>query len=150
MIPGRAAPTVGARLARRVAIVAALVALGACGDGTPAFCTPLAEVADLAALADAIDASDGTRARAEAERLVALADDAPTEIRSDLAALADAVVDIVDLLEADADTSSAEDSAPPAEIERRRANLNERLGELDRRSTRVSTWAATECGIDLD
>src|SRR5690606_28248133 len=93
-------------------------------------------------------------ADAEAQRLRDLADSAPTEIRADLAALADAVADIVDLLEqeeraAGAGTEGDPPEVSPAQIERRREDLNARFGDLDRRATRVSVWAAEECGIDL-
>jgi hypothetical protein len=156
----------------RAALVAAVLttALGGCGDGTPAFCQPLAHMSDLDALAGALDADDLDAARAEAQRLRDLADDAPAEIRADFAALANAVVDIVELLEQEQVASApspAEGEAGttpggveepgtidatdigPAEVERRREALNARLGDLDRRGTRVSTWAARECGLEL-
>lgn len=136
------------------ASVAALLPL-ACGDGAPAFCTSLEQVADLDTLADALDGDDLRAAAAEARRLRDLSADAPPEIRGDFRALAAAVVDIVDLLRDEQRVASAGDgdggaSAPgPAEVERRREQLNDQLGELDRRSLRVATWASRECGIDL-
>lgn len=45
----------------------------------------------------------------------------------------------------DAGTSSAE----PAEVERRREQLNRRLGELGDDSSAVTAWAAETCGVDL-
>ncbi|CAN5603044.1 hypothetical protein BH10ACT3_BH10ACT3_16040 [soil metagenome] len=37
----------------------------------------------------------------------------------------------------------------PSELERQRNELNDRLGELDRRSDRISTWAQEQCGLEL-
>ena len=71
--------------------------------------------------------------------------DAPAEIRGDLQALGDAVVQIVDLL-ADED----EGTSDAGELERRREQLNDDLAELDRRSQRVSSWALQECGMRLE
>lgn len=119
--------------------------VAACTDGTPAFCGPLREQADLVELADALDAGDLDLASAEARRLADLAADAPPEIRSDLQKLADAVVDLVDLL---ADERAGKGDAD--DIERRRARLNEELAELDQRTERVSDWASSECGLRLD
>lgn len=148
MSPGRRPPAARALLA---AAVAAVLPAAACGDGTPAFCSPLAEVSDLDALAAALDRGDLDGAGAEARRLQALAGDAPSEIRADFRALADAVVDIVGLLENDERVAAgdADGAAGPATVERTREELNERLGELDRRSLRVATWASRECGLDL-
>src|SRR5690606_25421784 len=103
----------------------ALLALSSCGDGTPAFCAPLAESSDLGTLADALIEDDLPGATAEARRLRDLADTAPTEIRADLAALADAVGDIVELLEQEERAASTGTEAEPpevsaAQIERRR------------------------------
>ena len=132
---------------RRVAAAALVLALAgaaaACGDGTPAFCEPLARQADMARLSTALDAGDLGKARREAARFARLAEQAPDEVRPDLTALAAGVADIVDILEADAA------GGDPAAIERRREELNTRLAELGRRSTSVQTWASRECGIDL-
>ena len=138
------------RAALVVATLAVLVPI-ACGDGTPAFCTSLAEVSDLDALAGALEEDDLRTALAEARRLRDLAAEAPPELRADFRALAEAVVDIVGLLE---DERAASDgtgggSPGPAEVERRREQLNDRLGQLDRRSLRVATWSSRECGLDL-
>jgi hypothetical protein len=128
-------------LARRVALGAALsatlLAPAACGDDQPGFCAPFAEVVELEALTTALGAGDLEVARAEARRLDDLADQAPAEIRPDLAALTGAVVDIVELLE-------AED--PPG---RGAEALNERLAELDRRAIAVEDWALENCGLRL-
>ena len=141
---------------RRVAVgllaaAATLVPL-ACGDGTPSFCTPLADHADLDDLASALEKGDLTVADAEARRLRDLADEAPEEIRSDFRALADAVVDVVALLAQDRNASDAAgdpDAVNPSEVERQREDLNDRFGELDTRSERITTWARRECGIEL-
>jgi hypothetical protein len=137
-------------------LVAALTVLallgGACSDGTSEFCAPLSEASDLGALAEALRDDDLSAARAEAERLADLAETAPSEIRSDLVALADSVVDIVGMLEDEqraGDTDSDSSGVSAAQVERQREELNERFGELDRRATRVTTWAARECGLDL-
>lgn len=128
-----------------LAVLVVTTAVAACTDGTPAFCGPLREQADLAELADALDSGDLEVASAEARRLADLAGDAPPEIRSDLEELADAVVELVELLADErVGTGDADD------IERRRARLNEELAELDQRSERVSEWASTECGLRLD
>lgn len=140
-----------------VTILTGALGLAACGDGTPAFCTPLADSADLSGLTDALDAGDLERAASEAQRLRDLADEAPSDIRADFTELAQSVVDIVDLLAGDLAASSpttvAEgSSAPtvdPGEVERRRDELNDRLGALDRRSDRIAAWASEQCGIDL-
>ncbi len=127
------------------AIAVLLVTSTGCSDGTPAFCDSLRANADLAALARALDAGDLEVAAAEARRLSDLAGDAPPEIRADLSALGDAVVEIVDLL---GEEASGEGDA--GELERRRDRLNDDLGELDQRSRRVTTWALEECGLRLD
>ncbi len=132
---------------RGLLLVVALLGAGvtACTDGTPSFCTPLRTNADLDALTVALESGDLEVASAEARRLTDLADEAPSEIRTDLRALGDAVVQIVDLL---ADETSGTGDA--SEIERRRDRLNDDLAELDLRSERVSTWALQECGLQLD
>jgi len=132
-----------------VLVVAVLVLLGlvgaGCSDGTPEFCESLRRSADLSALGEALDAGDLDNATAEALRLADLADEAPAELRTDLTQLADAVVDIVDLV-----GDEASGTSDASEIERRRDQLNQDLAELDRRSERVSNWALTECGLRLD
>ncbi|CAN5603093.1 hypothetical protein BH10ACT3_BH10ACT3_16050 [soil metagenome] len=85
---------------RIVAVLVSAIGLGAasCGDGTPAFCTPLAETAKLDDLIAALDSGDLQHAASEAQRLKDLASEAPPEIRADFTALADGVVDIVTLI----------------------------------------------------
>lgn len=131
-------------LAAVVVLAVSAVSVG-CTDGTPEFCTSLRTDAQLDALGDALDAGDLEVATAEARRLADLADGSPAEIRGDLTALADAVVEIVDLL---ADEASA--SSDAGELERRRSQLNDELAELDVRSQRVTNWALEECGLRLD
>lgn len=137
----------------RLPLLALLLTAGsvACGDGTPAFCESLESIADLDSLSQALGDEDLETARAEALRFADLAQDAPAEIRSDLGALADAVTDIVELLEQDSATTTEAGGtgSGASEVERRRDDLNARFGELGERGTRVSTWAAHECGIDL-
>lgn len=132
-------------VARAVAVVAVAAVSLSCTDGTPEFCGSLRANADLEALAEALSAQDLERASAEARRLADLAEEAPTEVRGDLVALTDAVVDVVDLLVEDRQGAGGSSDA-----ERRRAQLNDDLGELDERSQRVSTWALRECGLRLD
>lgn len=137
---------------RWAVVVVLLLLCSACSDGTSEFCTPLAEASDLDALGDALREDDLGAARAESERLADLAETAPSEIRSDLVALADSVVDIVAMLEDEqraGDTDSDSSGVSAAQVERQREELNDRFGELDRRATRVTTWAARECGLDL-
>ena len=139
------------RAVASLVLAAATLVPVACGDGTPAFCTPLAEQADLDDLATALEDGDLTAADAEARRLRDLADEAPEEIRSDFRALADAVVDVVDLLAQDraATEAGGGDAVNPSEVERRREDLNDRFGELDARSERITTWARRECGLEM-
>lgn len=118
----------------------------ACSDGTPAFCTPLAEVADLGELSDAIERGDLDVAANEARRLVDLAEDAPPEIRADLTAIGGAVVDLVELV---AEEQRAADLTA-GDLTRRRERLNAELSRMDERSDRVSRWARRECGLELD
>lgn len=119
------------------ALALATISVGGCSDQRPAFCEPLEESVELDELTEALESGDLELAAAEARRLADLAEQAPTEIRTDLRALTVAVVDIVDLL--------GEESPAAASTE----SLNERLGELDRRSTTVSDWALEQCGLDL-
>ncbi len=138
-----------------VTILTGALGVNACGDGTPPFCTPLDDSADLSGLTDALDAGDLDRAASEAQRLRDLADEAPSDIRADFTELAQTVVDIVDLLTEDLSASApttadgAATTVDPSEVERRRDALNDRLGALDRRSDRIAAWASEECGIDL-
>jgi len=139
---------------RRTATVAlsAVVAMSvlSCGDGTPAFCAPLRDSSDLSGLSTALDAVDLDRAASEAQRLRDLASSAPEEIRDDFVALADGVVDAVDLIAAERQTDPVQAGiADPGERERQREELNDRLGELDRRSDRIAAWASEQCGLDL-
>lgn len=146
---------------RTVAVsVAATVALTvtACGDGTPSFCAPLEANSDLSALSAALEEGDLETAGAEARRLRDLADEAPEQIRADFRALAEAVVDIVELLEEDrlasepvedGGTHGSSTTVDPGQVERRREELNTRFGDLDGRSERITTWARRECGLEL-
>ncbi len=138
------------RVAAGIVLAATTLVPVACGDGTPAFCTPLGEQSDLDALATALEQGDLTAADAEARRLRDLAEQAPEAIRSDFRELADAVVDVVDLLAQDkAAAEAGGDAVNPSEVERRREDLNDRFGELDARSERITTWARRECGLEL-
>ncbi len=140
------------RLVAALVVVASTSVPLACGDGTPGFCSALEDQAQLDDLATALEDGDLTAADAEARRLRALADEAPEEIRSDFRELADAVIDVVDLLAKDRLASEATgdpDAVNPSEVERRREDLNDRFGELDARSERITTWARRECGIEL-
>ena len=106
-------------------VLAAVIAVGVagCTDGTPAFCSSLRSEADLRSIGDALDAGDLDVASAErARRLTDLADEAPPELRGDLRALGQAVVDIVDLL-----SDQVSGAVNADEIERRRDQLNDDL-----------------------
>jgi len=66
----------------------------------------------------------------------------------------ESVVDIVELLAEDRRASQPQEgtgaeTVDPGDVERRREDLNDRFGDLDRRSERISTWALRECGIKL-
>ncbi len=137
--------TARARVLATLLLASAVLGVASCTDGTPSFCAPLRDNAQLGALSEALDAGDLDVASAEARRLADLADEAPADIRADVEALGDAVVQIVDLL-AD-EQAGAEDAG---ELERRREQLNAELAELDQRSERVSDWALQECGVRLD
>lgn len=126
-------------------VLAAATLTAACSDGTPAFCTPLADVADLDGLADAIERGDLDVATNEAQRLVDLAEDAPAEIRADLTAIGAAVVDLVELV---GEEQRAADLTA-GDLTRRREQLNAELSRMDERSDRVIRWARRECGLDL-
>lgn len=139
-------PRLRCRLGAATLILSTSLLAVSCGDGTPAFCSTLRERSDLAALGGALDEGDLDAAGDEALRFEELAAEAPTEIRGDLQELGDAVVQIVELLAADRDDTDS----PEGEADQRRQDLNERLGELDERSRRVSAWALEECGFQLD
>ena len=128
--------------------VAALVGFGVvavgCGDGAPAFCEDLREQSDLGELAEALERGDLDDARAEAEQLDDLARSAPEDIEADLTALTSAVVELVGLLRTD-----PVDPDEASELDRRRAELDDELAELDRASQAVSEWALSECGFRL-
>ena len=154
-------------LAAILVVLAFAAGLAACGDGRPDFCDEFAKVADLKALRTALDGSDLPRARREASALEELAASAPDDIRADLEKLADAVSDIVKLVSDDrgtATTTTAPTStAPttptrppattttvaPAELERRREELNSRLADLSQQSATVGAWASRTCGLEL-
>lgn len=125
-------------------VVALSLWVPACGDGRPAFCGPLEERADLDGLATALTEGDLATASAEAGSLRELAAGAPAEIRGDLVALADAVVDVVDLIEQQDDPESN-----TGDLERRRAALDRDLSGLGQRSDRVERWALRRCGVRL-
>jgi hypothetical protein len=57
----------------------------------------------------------------------------------------------VDLLAQDRASAEAagRDAVNPSEVERRREDLNDRFGELDERSERITTWARRECGLEM-
>jgi hypothetical protein len=147
--------------------VAAAVLLGvslvagpaACGDGRPAFCDDLSEQAALDGLTSALEGGDLGAAAEEAAALRDLASAAPREIRPQFEALASGVVDLVALLEAerapgdggDADGPTPDDGnvTDPAEVERLRKELNDRLGELTDDSSEVSAWTEENCGFSL-
>ena len=105
-----------------LAILAAGVVLGsvaaACGDGRPAFCDDLARDGDLGGLTGALSAGRLAGAKEEAGRLTDLAEAAPADIREQFGALADAVADIVDLLEAEA-AGGPPGTTPPTRTPRR-------------------------------
>lgn len=126
------------------ALLAALVLAG-CSDDTPAFCTPLAEIADVGSLSAAIEAGQLDVAANEARRIVDVAEEAPPEIRSDVRALGTAVGDLVELLAAEQRGSET----LAGDTTRLRAEINAQLSRMDERSDRVSRWALRECGLEL-
>jgi hypothetical protein len=159
------------------ALLAAAVVGGAvgCSDGRPPFCDDLEEIAPLEELSDALGRGDLDAAAVEAGELADLAGSAPAEIRDQFEALADALVDIVDLLESEqapraegpgtgagSDAPSPDggsgdggdggdgDAAVPAEVERLREQLDDRLGELSGDSSEASAWTRENCGFSLD
>ena len=145
-------PLVGAIV---TAVIVGLLCLGSigCGDGRPAFCDDFAKAADLKGLRSALDTGDLTKAEKEAARLERVARDAPADVRSDLQSLAKGVSDIVDLIAADRSAAPAGSTtvttSEPADVERQREALDQRLGDLSTQSARVATWASRNCGLDL-
>jgi len=120
--------------------------LSACGDGQPAFCGPLSKAADLSGIASALRSSDLSKASKEAAQLSDLAGEAPPEIRADFVAVADSILEIIDLITTERD----EGQSDPGQFERRREELNTRLGQIDSRSDRIRVWGSEQCGIELD
>jgi hypothetical protein len=120
--------------------------LAACGDGQPAFCSPLSKAADLSGIAAALRSNDLSNASEEAAQLRQLAGEAPPEIRADFIAVADSVREIVDLLA----TERKDGQVDPGQFERRREDLNKSLGQMGRRSDRIRVWTSEQCGIDLE
>ena len=120
--------------------------LAACGDGQPAFCSPLSKAADLSGIAAALRSNDLSKASEEAAQLRQLAGEAPPEIRADFIAVADSVREIVDLLA----TERKDGQVDPGQFERRREDLNKSLGQMGRRSDRIRVWTSEQCGIDLE
>ena len=55
-----------------------------CGDGTPAFCEPLENTADLSSLGGALEAVDLDRAASEAQRLRDLAERDARDLGDDI------------------------------------------------------------------
>lgn len=146
-------PALCVRLVVAVAVCFAMVAgtLSACTDRTEVYCDELAKQADLSALVAALNSKDLPRATDEARKLGELADRAPQEIRVDMQALAQSVLDIVALLKADqkqAPNSSVEGDSS-AQVDQDRNQLNRRFDDLDVRSARVSRWASEKCGLKL-
>jgi hypothetical protein len=119
--------------------------LSACGDGQPAFCSPLSKAADLSGIAAALRSSDLSKASNEAAQLSDLAGEAPPEIRADFVAVADSILEIIDLISTERD----EGQSDPGQFERRREEMNTRLGRIDSRSDRIRVWASEQCGIEL-
>ena len=120
--------------------------LVACGDGQPAFCSQLSKSADLSGIASALRSSDLSKASDEAAALSELAGEAPPEIRADFVAVADSMVEIINLISTERD----EGQSDPGQFERRREELNARLGQIENRSRRIRVWASEQCGIDLE
>ena len=120
--------------------------LVACGDGQPAFCSQLSKSADLSGIASALRSSDLSKASKEAAQLSDLAGEAPPEIRADFVAVADSILEIIDLITTERD----EGQSDPGQFERRREELNTRLGRIDSRSDRIRVWASEQCGIELE
>lgn len=146
-----------------LALVAGVIA---CGDGRPGFCDELSEQASLDDLAAALEDGDLDTAATEADELQQLAEDAPREVRPQFEALARGVADVVGLLEAEQRSgtdgtggsggdgtgdATADDGnvTDPADVERLRKELNERLGELGDDSSTVSAWTEENCGFSL-
>ncbi|CAB4530354.1 unannotated protein [freshwater metagenome] len=128
-----------------LALVALSGLLAACGDGRPAFCTPLSQAADLGGISAALRAGDIAEAGDEAIQLRELASEAPPEIRADFEEVADSIIEIIDLVASEGEDGQSD----PSRFERRREELNTRLGQIDNRSQRISVWATEQCGLEL-
>lgn len=95
------------RIAMSLILVGATMT--ACSDGTPAFCGDLSKAQQLDGVVSALKENNLKKASSEAKNLQDLASKAPSDIRSDLAALADGVVDIIDLVRRDQEANSVSD-----------------------------------------
>jgi hypothetical protein len=105
----------------------------------------LSQAADLSGISAALRSGDLAKAGTEAGQLSKLASEAPPEIRADFEAVADSIEEIIDLVASERE----EGQSDPGQFERRREELNSRLGQIDNRSQRISVWASEQCGIEL-
>lgn len=149
------------RRARVVTLAGLLaVALPSCGDGRPPFCDQLQRRAGLEDLTAAIERGDLETAAGEARALVELSASAPREVRPNLERLSEAVADVVALLEAERSSAegsggdgrpdrATDDRPGAADLQRRRDELNDRLGDLSADSSAVSAWTREHCGFTL-
>ena len=64
----------------------------------------------------------------------------------DFVAVADSMVEIINLITTERD----EGQSDPGQFERRREELNNRLGQIDSRSDRIRVWSSAQCGIELE
>lgn len=137
---------IGRRVVASTLAVAVALLVGGCGDGRPGFCDELERHADLSRLESALRSGNLGRAERAAEDFQELAEDAPSDIRPDLRAVARGVRDLVTLLRSDSAAAGTEDAERAAG---RRDALERELGTLSRNSSAVEAWARRECGMDL-
>jgi hypothetical protein len=129
-----------------LAILLAVGLAGCGGDGgsEDAFCATARQFAadNPATVFDRYDDTDPGAAaellRSEAARIREWAGDAPGEIDQDIEAIADVADELADAFES------------PPESDDRAAELAERFSTVEDASVRVTEFARTRCGVDLD
>lgn len=134
------------RLLPALAVAAALVA-GACTDegSEEAFCDRITSVPDVGEILSSVDTGDpgGVEGRIEdgLAAFRALEADAPGEVRSDIARLRQGVELVLEAVRDHPDD--------PAGAREQILASSDELSGLAEAGTRVSTYARTECGVEL-
>lgn len=125
-----------------VALAAVLFGAVSCSDPTGEFCDRLAANFELSDLRDAIARNDRAAIERELAELRDVEEIAPADIRRDVTAVFDAVIDAVRTV---IDVPSPEGSRMPVDISR----LNAALANVAENAQAVVTYADRTCGITL-